>query len=153
MKKKYWVFGLMLSTLVMFNSCEEDEEIEDQIANAIPNDDGPEGDARDKFVGDWTVTENSTVHGERNFIVNISKDDQFPSQVNMSNFYLIGKSDTVVATVSSIAVKTITIQVQTVKDVQYGGDGEMENDKRIKLNYIVEDGNAVKDTVTATLIK
>ena len=118
MKKKYWVFGLMLSTLVMFNSCEEDEEIEDQIANAIPNDDGPEGDARDKFVGDWTVTENSTVHGERNFIVNISKDDQFPSQVNMSNFYLIGKSDTVVATVSSIAVKTITIQVQTVKDVQ-----------------------------------
>ncbi|MFT6716347.1 MAG: hypothetical protein ACJA0Q_000983 [Saprospiraceae bacterium] len=150
MKMRYVFYGLILSMLLVFNSCKEDD-IED-AESELPNGE-VEGDQRDRFLGTWTVSETSKLLGSRNFDVNVSKDDQFPAQVNISNFHKIGSADTIVATISAVLVDVITITDQTVASSFYTGSGKMENDQKISLSYTVDDGNANIDTVTAVLIR
>ena len=139
--------GLIVAVLMLFVMCEKDPDIE------IPDPEETEGDQRDRFVGTWTVSENSKLLGARNFDVNMSNDDQFPAQMNVSNFYLIGTGDTIVANVSAVLVSTITIPNQTVNASLFNGKGEMENDQKINFTYYVDDGNANIDTVTAVFIR
>lgn len=150
MKRSFLLVGMALGLLFLFNSCEEDEL--EEAESELPNEE-TEGDQRDRFVGNWTVTENSKLLGTRNFVVNIIKDDEFPTRVNLSNFYLIGNSDTVTATISAVLVNTITIQDQTVNASHYSGVGEMVNDQTINLNYFVDDGNANPDTISASFVR
>jgi len=148
MKRNYILFGLVLSLLVGINSCKKDvDDLED-----LPTDE-VEGDVRDRFLGKWTVKETSTILGVRNFDVNIVKDDQYPAQVNISNFYNIGGNDTIIANVSSVLVSTITVPDQVVSASQYGGKGEMENDQTINFTYQVDDGTDSIDVVTAVFIR
>jgi len=150
MKVKEVILGVVFGLCLVMSSCEE-EEIED-IESVLPNDE-VEGDARDRFEGTWTVTETGKLLGVRNFVVNVSKDDEFRDRVNISNFYLIGNSDTIIATVSSILVSTITIQDQTVNSTKYSGLGDMENDQKINFDYFVDDGNDNKDTISAVFVR
>jgi hypothetical protein len=148
MKSKYLVFGLVLALTCFATSCEKEPDIE------IPDPSETEGDQRDRFVGNWTVTENRKLSTSSvNFQVNISKDDQFPTRVNISNFYSIGTTDTVIATISAVLVDAITVTDQTVSASFFSGTGEMENDQKINMSYIVDDGNANVDSVTAVLIR
>ncbi|MFT6745977.1 MAG: hypothetical protein ACJAZ2_000315 [Glaciecola sp.] len=144
MKGKTW---LIIGVLALSICCEKEPDIE------IPDPSETEGDQRDRFIGNWTVSESSKILGDRNFIVNMSKDDQYPAQVNISNFYLIGTGDSVAANVSAVLVSTITVPDQTVSGSLYSGKGEMENDQKINFTYYIDDGNADKDTVSAVFIR
>jgi hypothetical protein len=150
MKRNYVLFGLILTVLIGISSCKKDD-VED-LEN-LPTDE-VEGDVRDRFIGKWTVAETSKKLGKRNFVVNVTKDDQYPAQVNISNFYNIGVNDTITANVSSVLVSTITVPDQVVSGSHYGGKGEMENDQKINFSYQVDDGtDTIIDVITAVFIR
>ena len=100
-----------------------------------------EGDVRDRFVGDWTVTETSKNLGTRNYSVSMAKDSSFPARVNMDGFYMLPDSEVVIANVSSVEINTITIPGQTLPSAYVSGVGTMEDEVKITFTYTVDDGN------------
>lgn len=140
------ILGLLLLTSVAtLNSCEKDPEelLDDEI----------EGDVRDRFVGNWTVTETSKFLGTRNYKVLIEKNSFSSQRVSMHNFYLFGTTgDTVVANISAVLASAITIPTQTVNANSVGGSGTLVNENRISFSYQVDDGNDI-DTVSAVYIR
>lgn len=131
----------------MLNSCEKDPE------EVIEEEFEAEGDVRDRFIGNWTVSETSKLLGTRNYTVSIEKNSFSNQRVNMQNFYLLGTSgDTVVANISAVLASAITVPTQTVNANSVGGSGTLVNDNRITFDYTVDDGNDI-DTVSAVYIR
>lgn len=151
MKKLLFLFGGILLFSAVIVSCEE-EELEEEIEENLENEEVA-GDARDRFVGEWNVSDSSKLHGPRNYAITMEKDSAYPDRVNIYNFYLFGDGDSVRANISSVLVNTITIPNQTANNSQISGTGELsEDDSTINLEFTVDDGNDV-DEVTAVLVR
>lgn len=145
MKIKLLLAGFALCFAVLFYSCEKDELEEELLEEEV------DGDVRDRFIGEWTVSETSKLLGARNYKVDIQKSTFSASRVNLFNFYALG-GDTIEANISAVLVSTITVPNQTVNGNFIDGTGEMIDDNKINFSYIVDDGNGV-DSVTAVYIR
>ena len=146
MKNKL-LFGILLSaSIVLLNSCEKDPE-------KIFEEEEIQGDVRDRFIGEWTVTETSKLLSTRNYKVKIEKNSYSNQRVSMHNFYLLGTAgDTLVANISAVLASAITIPTQTINSNSIGGEGEYINENKITFKYTVDDGNDI-DTVSAVYIR
>jgi len=117
----------------MFNSCEEDPLNETT------------GDVRDRFIGDWVVveTENDL---DRTYNITIEKSSSNNSRVNIFNFYNLGESDSATASVSSVAVRSLTVINQTLVNhaIQDGG-GIYNDNNTITMSYKIDDGNSERE--------
>lgn len=142
--KKINKFSLLLffiSLSIVINSCTPEE-----TENPTPTDE------RDKFVGAWNCSENSSLNGKSTFTVDINKSNTEKSQVILENFYNYGFNKTAIATISG---NKITIPSQTFSGTNtLSGSGTLSADgKKIEyLNYVVNDGS-VADTCKAVLTK
>lgn len=123
------------AVVALLSSCEADD--------FLPED----GDSRTVFVGNWSVTENGTYTGSKNYLLEIEKNVENGARINLWNLYKLGTTDSVVASVSAIQSNTMTIPTQDVLNHTIFGQGTINNDI-INLTYYVNDGNAI-DTVTA----
>ena len=104
-------------------------------------------DARNEFVGNWLVNENSSLLGQRTYEIRIAKDSINTSQIYIYNFYKIGMYDSVLSIVSESQNTAITIPTQTSKNNILEGSGTLNKDV-IAMNYFINDGNQI-DTVSA----
>ena len=104
-------------------------------------------DARNGFVGNWLVNENSSLLGQRTYEIRIAKDSINTSQIYIYNFYKIGMYDRVLSIVSETQNTAITIPTQTSKNNILEGSGTLNKDV-IAMNYFINDGNQI-DTVSA----
>ena len=104
-------------------------------------------DARNGFVGNWLVNENSSLLGQRTYEIRIAKDSINTSQIFIYNFYKIGMYDSVLSIVSETQNTAITIPTQTSKNNILEGSGTLNKDV-IAMNYFINDGNQI-DTVSA----
>lgn len=133
--KNQFKLGIVAIAISLF-SCTEDD---------LFNEDA---DSRDEFVGNWLASESSDLLGSRVYEVDINKDSDFGSRINILNFYKLGVTDSVYATVSAIESNTITIPNQIVNNNGIRGTGTL-NGNEINLVYYVDDGNDI-DTVNTT---
>ena len=104
-------------------------------------------DARNGFVGNWLVNENSSLLGQRTYEIRIAKDSINTSQIYIYNFYKIGMYHSVLSIVSESQNTAITIPTQTSKNNILEGSGTLNKDV-IAMNYFINDGNQI-DTVSA----
>ncbi len=104
-------------------------------------------DARNGFVGNWLVNENSSLLGQRTYEIRIAKDSINTSQIYIYNFYKIGMYDSVLSIVSESQNTAIIIPTQTSKNNILEGSGTLNKDV-IAMNYFINDGNQI-DTVSA----
>ena len=126
------LFIAFLSGLsVLFIACEKEQDT----------------DARNGFVGNWLVNENSSLLGQRTYEIRIAKDSINTSQIYIYNFYKIGMYDSVLSIVSESQNTAITIPTQTSKNNILEGSGTLNKDV-IAMNYFINDGNQI-DTVSA----
>jgi len=104
-------------------------------------------DLRDNFVGSWLVNENSSLLGQRTYEVTIFKDSTNYSDINIYNFYKIGKDHIVFSTISTTENNTLTIPLQNSKNNIINGSGKLK-ENLLEINYFINDGNTI-DTVIA----
>ena len=104
-------------------------------------------DARNGFVGNWLVNENSSLLGQRTYEIRIAKDSINTSQIYIYNFYKIGIQDSIFSLISESQNSAITIPTQTSKNNILEGSGTLNKDV-IAMNYFINDGNQI-DTVSA----
>lgn len=128
-------WGIPILTLTLI-SCETDPLGDD------------EGDTRDVFEGQWSVAENSKLLGNRSYTVDIEKSIDFPTRINIFDFYSLGQNDSIYGTVSSILSDAVTIPSQTLDGNLINGSGTLVNDNLIEFTFYVDDGNDI-DTVSA----
>ena len=160
-KIKLPVLVFAIALLGVGGACKKDAEVPDleEVGAIVTETTTGEvtGDARDRFVGSWNVSETSSkLVGTRSYSVTVEKDASFPNRVNVYNLYQLGThSDSILANVSAILVDIITIPNQyNVDSTNYiGGKGTMSGDNSIVFNYTVDDGNGVIDTVSAAFVK
>ena len=133
MKTLMYRFSLLIVLVLGFTACEKDE-------------DDPDFDFRDEYVGDWNAQFNSTEFSTQTYTVSISKVDDNPDQVRISGFYNMDGVHSVVANVSD---NDIVIGSQTVNNITFEGTGNSNADySTINLTYTAFDG-AETDNVTA----
>lgn len=131
--KNTFKLSLFCAFLSTFVACEIDED---------------DGDTRDVFEGQWNVSETSKLLGNRNYLVDIESSTSHGSRINLFDFYKLGFSDSVYATVSAILSETATIPSQILHGHEINGSGTLVNDNLINFTYYVDDGNDI-DTVEA----
>jgi len=137
MKKCTFLVGLFMIS-ISFSSC---DEVLDLLSD----------DPRDAFVGEWSVSENNSLKSTEFYSVTIEKSSNDSTRVYISNFYAIGNTSSVEATVSG---GTITVSNQTVEGFTIEGSGDISiNDNGIDWNYTVNHNNGFIDYVTATYTK
>ena len=94
--------------------------------------------------GTWHVGENSQLYGTQHYDVHISQIDTV--KIEITNFYNIGESSFVMASVSGLE---IAIPDQKVEGYIFSGSGEIASDRNtIIFNFTANDG-AVIDQVIA----
>lgn len=129
--------ALLAVITVGFSSCEKDE-------------DDPNFDFRDEYVGDWNAQFTSDEFGVQTYTVSISKSDSDADQILIANFYNLGTAESVVVNASD---NDLLISSQTVKDNTIEGTGlSTANYDQINFTYTAFDG-AVTDNVTAVYVK
>jgi hypothetical protein len=111
-------------------------------------------DPRDKFVGNWTCNETSSLNkgkGSSSFTVTISLSTTNTSQINLANFYGMGTSKQVYAVVAG---DNATIPDQSAGGFpSIKGSGSISsNNTKIDWSYYVNDGADI-DTCTAVYNK
>ncbi len=76
MKNIIIIFGILIGSALLWQSCTKEDNILD------------DGDSRESFVGDWTANDQCS---KQTYGVSISIDASNSSQVNISNFANLGK--------------------------------------------------------------
>lgn len=130
MKNLKIYFSITALSLVILSSC----TIED-----------PNFDERDDFTGSWICSEQSTIYGNSNYNVNITKHSTDTTKILIGNFYQLGSSHQASAIVSG---NSFSIPNQTIDGNTVFGSGQLVGGN-INLSYSVNDGSAT-DNVTAT---
>ena len=134
-KKAFFCLGL-LGSLFFFNACEQD-------------DDDPDYDLRDEYVGTWTCNETAGDFAPQTYDVTISKGSGSDA-IRIANFYNLGLGFSVTAIVSE---NNLNIASQIVDGYTLSGSGNATVDfSRINWNYNVNDGSGT-DNVTAHYVK
>jgi len=118
-----------------------------------PDNDDPQpiGDAREKFVEQWTCSEQSKLNGASSFTVTISLNSSNSTQIYLTNFYQLGGSQKVYGIVTD---NSVTLANQTVNGILVkSGNGTItSNNNQINWNYRMDDGADI-DTCTAVFTK
>jgi len=109
-------------------------------------------DSRDAFVGNWSVSEESTRKSVPIFYeVSIEKSASDSTLVNINNFYGLDYNVSVEAVVLGSG---ITIHNQTESGITFEGSGNIAyNDKTIKWIYSADYNNGTIYQVKATYTK
>lgn len=137
LKKIMSRIALLAIVVIGFSSCEKDE-------------DDPNFDFRDEYVGDWNAQFTSDEFGVQTYTVSISKSSSDADQILIANFYNLGTNESVVVNASD---NDLLISSQTVKDNTIEGSGSSTASyDQINLTYTAFDG-AVTDNVTAIYVK
>ena len=136
MKKK--IFNLFLAGILCYSlvSCEKDEDNE------------PDTDPRDKYVGTWLCTEDAPKELKEvkiAYTVTISLDPGNSSQILLYNFNLFGPSVSVSGLVTN---NLVTVPSQTVSNNTVNGKGNLVDNNTMNWVYYVNNG-ADLDTVSA----
>lgn len=132
--KQLLKYGYIIISLLLI-SCDPDDSL-------LNNE-----DVRDDLTGNWLVTENSSLLGFRTYEVDIFKDSENQSKINILNFYKMGANDSAYATISTVETNTLTIPYQSISGNIIDGYGTLDGSE-INLIYYVDDGNDA-DTITA----
>lgn len=129
MKLSRFVLLLLFTASIGLNSCALDDEIE------IP---GGDSDSRTKFLGSWSVSDNSL---KLNYEVTIDRDNSNSAMVVLRNFAGSGSS------ASGLVVgSTIVIESQEIRpDWQVNGNGVYKSDKRLNFNYTLQIGGSADE--------
>jgi len=90
MKKLILVFGILLGSAILWQSCTKEDSILD------------DGDARESFVGTWVVSDQCS---KQTYGVDIKLDDDNSTQVIIVNFANLGKSAKAVIAGNNIYVE------------------------------------------------
>jgi hypothetical protein len=104
-------------------------------------------DPRDKFHGNWAVSETSKDYGSSTYSCSIT-DSSAATYIYVA--YLYGFNKKVYSTVSG---STMTIPSQVIQGNNVTGNGTLVNANRINLTYYVQTTLSHYDTVTAVLTK
>jgi len=118
------------------------------MKNLPENDDVEKGN---DFIGDWLVSEKSSILGDRVYSIIISVDSVKNNQLNIQNLYALGIEEYVYVEESTFDPNSFTIPSQTVSNHSISGSGTLIDDQ-IEMTYFVDDSN-VKDTVKTTCTK
>ncbi len=139
MKKIFLPFALLVICFaLLLSSCSKEYP-------AVPRD--PTSNSPNaKFLGEWYVTENSSLYGSSTYTLNIA--DSTNNAYTLIA-YLYGFHTKIKATVSTT---NITIPTQIIEGNSISGAGTLGNSNHINLTYYVNSGFN-KDTIKAVLIK
>ncbi len=131
------VFVLFMA-LLMIGACDTSDD----------NNPSPVPDARDKFVGEWSV--NNENCGKSKYLVTISKDPSNSVQVLVNNFAFshAGQPDTAIIAGSSIVLYR---QINS-EGWQVEGNGSYKSDETINWTYALLISGTLENC-TATYIK
>jgi hypothetical protein len=136
---KKTILALLFGVLYLsFTACQKDE------------DNDPDADPRDKYVGTWLCTEDSPKKSTMiayTVTINLSPDNS--NQILLYNFNLFGPGEYVYGNVSS---NLVTVPVQTVLNTTVDGKGNLIDDNTMNWEYYVNDGADI-DTVSAVYEK
>jgi hypothetical protein len=136
------IFNILLATVLMSTlflaSCATDETEEPTPTTT---------DAREKFHGNWAVSENSTDFGPSTYNCTIT-DSSVSPYVFIAYLYGFNKK-----IYSSVSGNSITIPVQIIQGQNVSGNGTLVNADQINLTYYVKTSSTHSDTITATLTK
>lgn len=105
------------------------------------------GDAREKFLANWYVSENSVDFGTSTYNVTIT-DSTNASYILFA--YLYGYNRKISATVSG---NNFSIPAQTIQGNTVSGSGTLTSTNRIDMTYLVRTTGTHYDTVRAVLTK
>jgi hypothetical protein len=136
------IFNILIATVLMSTlflaSCATDETEEPTPTTT---------DAREKFHGNWSVSENSTDFGTSTYNCTIT-DSSVSPYIFIAYLYGFNKK-----IYSSVSGNNITIPVQTIQGQNVSGNGTLVNADQINLTYYVRTTSVHYDTITATLTK
>jgi hypothetical protein len=120
------------------------------------NDNPPDNtDPRDKFVGNWTCVETSTLNkkGTSSYTVAISLNTGNSSQIDLANFYGLGSAKTVYAVVAGDVATIPDQSISGTTGFSAKGSGSItSSDTKINWDYYVNDGAEI-DTCSAVFSK
>jgi hypothetical protein len=131
-------FAALLFSSLLLTSCSTQDDPTATPANTDP---------RDKFHGNWAVSENSKDYGPSTYNCTIS-DSSEASYIFIA--YLYGFNKKIYSTVSG---STFSIPTQTIQGSNVSGNGILANATHINLTYYVKTTSTHYDTITATLTK
>ncbi|MFY9310476.1 MAG: hypothetical protein WAQ28_15635 [Bacteroidia bacterium] len=104
-------------------------------------------DPRDKFHGNWAVSENSVDYGPSTYNCTISDSSASP-YIFIAYLYGFNKK-----LYSSVSGSNFSIPSQIIQGNSVTGNGVLVNANQINLTYYVQTSISHTDTVTATLTK
>ena len=104
-------------------------------------------DPRDKFHGNWNVSENSKDYGSSTYNCTITDSS---NASHMLIAYLYGFNKKAYSTVSG---NNFSIPTQIIQGNNVSGNGALMNTNQINLTYYVQTTSSHYDTVTAVLTK
>lgn len=134
----HFLLGATLLSTLFLTSCATDETEEPTPASTDP---------REKFHGNWQVSENSTDFGASTYNCTITDSSSAP-YVFIAYLYGFNKK-----TYASISGNSITIPIQIIQGQNVSGNGTLINADQINLTYYVKTSSVHYDTITATLTK
>lgn len=126
-------FFLLLALSASLISCADEEPLE------------PDTDPREKFVGNWTVSEEVAGAASGTYPSSVSLDSVNSAQIIISNIFNLGNAVSVSATVSE---NSLSIGSQTVSGIVIAGTGSFLANSFV-LNYTANDGSMI-ESVKAT---
>lgn len=113
----------------------------------------PTVDPKTRFIGSWTCSEVSRRDPPAQpFVVHIV--DSVSNTALMENFYALGFANKAKLIIYGDSLQfSPNNQSVTPGVILKSGKGKLMNSSTIKMTYIVDDGNTIKDTVDATFTK
>lgn len=136
------IIQLFLATVLfgglILTSCNQQDDPTVTPANTDP---------REKFHGNWAVSENSKDYGTSTYNCTITDSSQ-ASYIFIA--YLYGFNKKAYSTVSG---NNLTIPTQIIQGNSLSGNGVLSNANQINLTYYVQTTGTHYDTITAVLTK
>ncbi len=125
---------------LFITSCASNSKDEDTVA--------PSTDARDKYIAQWVVTENTTSSGTNTHTVTITKSTTNSNEIILNNF-----SSLPVSVRASVSNNNLTIPFQQMGSIGFTqGSGVYNSSNSMSLAYTTTISTSI-DTCTATYAK
>ena len=105
----------------------------------------PDTDPRDKFVGNWTVSEEVAGAASGTYPASVALDSTNSAQIRIFNIFNLGNTVSVSALVAD---NNLNISAQTVSGIAISGTGSFLANSFV-LNYTANDGS-MTESVKAT---
>jgi hypothetical protein len=134
--KKIFKTGLFVLTILFWSACAEEDPIE------------PDTDAREKFLGTWSVQEKIGGQVTGAYQSEVTNDAGNTSRISIGNIFNLGAGSSVKAVVAG---SSLDISEQVVTGITIQGSG-LFSGERFTLNYSANDGTGAQ-TVEAVYSK